>query len=116
MNSKNYMNITEINWKIHSFLPCVVQDSHNNEVLMLAYMNEESLNLTLKTRVAHYFSRSKQRIWKKGEQSGHIQEVCEIFLDCDNDSVLLKVIQHGFACQISHCQQWPSTLLLPNGL
>ena len=98
MNSKNYMNITEINWKIHSLLPCVVQDSHNNEVLMLAYMNEESLNLTLKTRVAHYFSRSKQRIWKKGEQSGHIQEVCEIFLDCDNDSVLLKVIQHGFAC------------------
>ena len=98
MNSKNYMNITEINWKIHSLLPCVVQDSHSNEVLMLAYMNEESLSLTLKTRVAHYFSRSKQRIWKKGEQSGHIQEVCEIFLDCDNDSVLLKVIQHGFAC------------------
>ena len=62
---------------------------------MLAYMNEEALNLSLKTGFAHYFSRTKNRIWKKGEESGNTQAIDEIFLDCDNDTILLKVVQNG---------------------
>ena len=79
-------------------VPVIVQDIDTNEVLMLAYMNEEALNLTQSTKYAHYFSRSKQRIWKKGESSGHTQEVKEILIDCDNDTILLKVKQNGVAC------------------
>ncbi|RXJ84898.1 bifunctional phosphoribosyl-AMP cyclohydrolase/phosphoribosyl-ATP diphosphatase HisIE [Arcobacter sp. CECT 8985] len=91
--------IDRIDWeKMNNLIPVVTQEVNTNEVLMLAYMNEEALELTLKTKVAHYFSRSKQRIWKKGESSGHIQNVHEILLDCDNDTVLLKVEQIGVAC------------------
>ena len=84
--------------KSGGIIPVVVQDSTTNEVLMLAYMDKEAVSLTLSTSYAHYFSRSKQRIWKKGESSGHTQEVVDIFLDCDNDTLLLKVIQNGVAC------------------
>ena len=84
--------------KNDGLVPVVVQDSSTNDVLMLAYMDKEAVELTLKTNFAHYFSRSKQRIWKKGESSGHTQEVVDIFLDCDNDTILLKVIQKGVAC------------------
>jgi len=91
--------IKNINWdKVGGLLPTIVQDFETNEVLMLAYMNEEALNLTLSTNFAHYFSRTKQRLWKKGESSGHTQEVKEILLDCDDDTILLKVIQKGVAC------------------
>jgi len=72
-----------------------VQDAGDGAVLMLAYMNEEALSLTLQTGYAHYFSRSKGRIWKKGEESGHVQLVKSAFLDCDNDTLLLKVEQCG---------------------
>lgn len=92
------MKDIHITWDSKGLVPCVTQDSINNEVLMLAYMNEEALKLTLQTGIAHYFSRSKQRIWKKGERSGNIQEVCEIRLDCDSDSILLRVNQKGVAC------------------
>jgi len=84
--------------KSGGIIPVVVQDSTTDEVLMLAYMDKEAVSLTLSTSYAHYFSRSKQRIWKKGESSGHTQEVVDIFLDCDNDTLLLKVIQNGVAC------------------
>jgi len=88
-----------IEWdKNGGLIPVIVQDVDSNEVLMLAYMNEEALNLTQSTKYAHYFSRSKQRIWKKGESSGHTQEVKEILIDCDNDTLLLKVKQNGVAC------------------
>ncbi len=79
-------------------VPVVVQDIDTNEVLMLAYMNEEALKLTQETGYAHYFSRSRNKIWKKGESSGHTQEVKEILIDCDNDTILLKVKQNGVAC------------------
>jgi phosphoribosyl-ATP pyrophosphohydrolase/phosphoribosyl-AMP cyclohydrolase len=79
-------------------VPVVVQDIDTNEVLMLAYMNEEALELTQKTGYAHYFSRSRNKIWKKGESSGHTQEVKDILVDCDNDTILLKVKQNGVAC------------------
>jgi len=79
-------------------IPVIAQDNTTNEVLMLAYMDKEALELTLSTNYAHYFSRSKQRIWKKGESSNHTQEIVEISLDCDNDTILLKVNQTGVAC------------------
>ncbi|XPV68261.1 MAG: bifunctional phosphoribosyl-AMP cyclohydrolase/phosphoribosyl-ATP diphosphatase HisIE [Halarcobacter sp.] len=88
-----------IDWeKMDGMIPVITQDISTNEVLMLAYMDKEALDLTLKTKQAHYFSRSKQRIWKKGESSGHLQNVKNIMLDCDNDTVLLKVEQIGVAC------------------
>ena len=84
--------------KQDGLIPVITQDNQTNEVLMLAYMNKEALELTLSTNFAHYFSRSKQRIWKKGESSNHTQEVVSINLDCDNDTILLKVNQNGVAC------------------
>ena len=86
----------KVDWqKLGGLLPAIVQDAGDGAVLMLAYMNEEALSLTLQTGYAHYFSRSKGRIWKKGEESGHVQLVREAFLDCDNDTLLLKVEQCG---------------------
>ena len=79
-------------------VPVIVQDVDTNEVLMLAYMNKEALELTQKTGFAHYFSRSRNKLWKKGESSGNTQEVKEILVDCDNDTILLKVKQKGPAC------------------
>jgi phosphoribosyl-AMP cyclohydrolase / phosphoribosyl-ATP pyrophosphohydrolase len=90
--------ILKINWDKTELLPVIIQDSITNEVLMLAYMNEEALELTKNTGFAHYFSRSKQRIWKKGESSNHTQEIVDILLDCDSDTLLLKVKQNGVAC------------------
>lgn len=90
--------VSEINidWqKVCGLVPVIVQDSVTNEVLMLGYMNEEALNLSLQTGYAHYFSRTKNRIWKKGEQSGNTQKIVSIKIDCDNDTLLLFVIQNG---------------------
>jgi len=88
----------EINWEKTPLVPAIVQESDTNEILMLAYMNKEAYELTLQTNYAHYFSRSKQRIWKKGESSGHTQKIVDILLDCDGDSIILKVEQEGVAC------------------
>ena len=86
----------KVDWqKLGGLLPAIVQDAGDGAVLMLAYMNEEALSLTLRTGYAHYFSRSKGRIWKKGESSGHVQLLKSAFLDCDNDTLLLKVEQCG---------------------
>ena len=90
--------INRIDWKKIDLLPVIVQDVTNNEVLMMAYMNKEALELSLSTKIAHYFSRSKQRIWKKGESSGHIQTIHSFNIDCDNDTLLIKVTQEGVAC------------------
>eukprot|EP01029_Cantina_marsupialis_P002203 TRINITY_DN119_c4_g1_i1.p1 TRINITY_DN119_c4_g1~~TRINITY_DN119_c4_g1_i1.p1 ORF type:complete len:228 (-),score=51.04 TRINITY_DN119_c4_g1_i1:114-797(-) len=91
--------IDKIDWeKVDGLIPVVTQEASTNEVLMLAYMDKEALELTLSTKKAHYFSRSKQRIWQKGESSGHTQEVEDILIDCDNDTILLKVKQNGVAC------------------
>lgn len=90
---------TNIDWnKDDGFIPVIVQEFDTNEVLMLAYMNKEAFELTLKTKFAHYYSRSRMKIWKKGEESLSTQEVKNIFLDCDNDTLLLKVKQNGVAC------------------
>lgn len=91
--------INTVDWeKMNGLLPVITQDATSNEVLMMAYMDKEALELTLSTNQAHYFSRSKQRIWKKGESSGHIQTVKQVLIDCDNDTLLLKVQQEGVAC------------------
>jgi len=87
-----------IDWKKNPLIPAIAQDAKTNEVLMLAYMNEEAYRLTLETGYAHYFSRSKQRIWKKGESSNHTQEVQDLLLDCDADTIVLKIKQNGVAC------------------
>ena len=88
----------KIDWeKTGGLLPVVVQEVASGEVLMLAYMNEEALNLSLETGFAHYFSRTKNRIWKKGEQSGNVQKIADAYLDCDNDTLLIKVEQKGGA-------------------
>jgi phosphoribosyl-ATP pyrophosphohydrolase/phosphoribosyl-AMP cyclohydrolase len=91
--------VDKIDWeKQGGLIPVIAQEDKTNQVLMLAYMDNEALNLPLDTNIAHYFSRSKNRIWKKGETSGHIQSVVSIMLDCDKDTILLKVIQKGVAC------------------
>ena len=83
--------------KQDGLIPVIAQDLETGEVLMLAYMNEEAWQLTQQTGFAHYYSRSRQKLWKKGESSGHVQEIKEIRLDCDADCLLIKIKQHGEA-------------------
>ena len=91
--------LDQIRWNVDGLVPAVAQDADTGELLMLAWMNAESLALTERDGVAVYWSRSRCRLWRKGEQSGHTQEVKEIRLDCDGDTILLRVIQHGgIAC------------------
>jgi phosphoribosyl-AMP cyclohydrolase len=78
-------------------VPVVVQDAETKDILMLAYMNRQSWELTLKTGKATYWSRSRETLWLKGETSGHFQEIKDIFIDCDNDTILLQVKQLGEA-------------------
>ena len=79
-------------------LPAIAQDATTGAVLMLAWMNEEAFRETLTTRRAVYFSRSRNRLWRKGEESGHVQTVHQVLIDCDADTILLKVNQEGAAC------------------
>ena len=79
-------------------IAAIAQDATSNEVLMIAWMNQEALAKTLETKRATYFSRSRNSLWVKGETSGHFQEVVDIKFDCDGDAVLMKVNQTGAAC------------------
>ncbi len=88
----------EIDWQKNPLVPVVVQDADTKEVLMLAYMNKEAFDLSRETGYAHYYSRSRKRLWKKGESSGHTQEIVQMLLDCDADTLLLQVHQRGVAC------------------
>ncbi|MEW6527271.1 MAG: phosphoribosyl-AMP cyclohydrolase [Spirochaetes bacterium] len=83
--------------KLDGLVPAVAQDYKTGEILMVAFMNKEAFELTLKTGIVHYWSRSRKQLWKKGESSGNVQEVKEIRIDCDNDCVLLKINQIGDA-------------------
>jgi phosphoribosyl-AMP cyclohydrolase len=83
--------------KLDGLVPAVAQDWQTGEILMVAFMNKESWELTLKTGIMHYWSRSRSKLWKKGESSGNIQEVKELRIDCDADCVLAKVRQIGDA-------------------
>ena len=85
-------------FKKGELIPAIVQDVNNGEVLMLAYMNEESLAKTLETGYTWFWSRSRQELWNKGATSGHVQKVIERYGDCDDDTLLIKVEQTGAAC------------------
>lgn len=98
--------LDEIHWNEDGLIPAIAQDAASGEVLMLAWMSRESLARTLDEGEAVYWSRSRRRLWKKGEQSGHVQRVTEVRLDCDGDTLLLKVEQRGgIACHTGrrHC-------------
>ena len=84
-------------WNEHDLVPAIAQDAASGDVLMLAYMNRESYAETLATGRAVYFSRSRGKLWRKGEESGNVQQVQAIYLDCDADTILLKVNQIGGA-------------------
>jgi phosphoribosyl-AMP cyclohydrolase len=84
--------------KGNGLVPAIVQDVKTGQVLMLAYMNEEAFNKTLETKLGTYWSRSRNELWIKGLTSGHFQHVKEIYIDCDNDTILLLVEQEGAAC------------------
>ncbi len=91
--------LDDIRWNADGLVPAIAQDAESGDVLMLAWMSRESLARTLDEGEAVYWSRSRGRLWKKGEQSGHVQRVAEIRLDCDADTLLLKVDQRGgIAC------------------
>jgi len=92
------MNIGDIKFDEKGLVPVVVQDAENGQVLMFAYANKEAIEKTMETRRAHFWSRSRHKLWQKGEESGNFQEVNDIFLDCDGDTVLLLVKQKGVAC------------------
>jgi phosphoribosyl-AMP cyclohydrolase len=91
--------LNKINWSDDGLVQVVTQEAASNDVLMVAWMNREALKLTVQTNEAHYWSRSRKKLWHKGEESGHVQKVKEIHLDCDNDVLLLRVEQvGGIAC------------------
>ena len=83
--------------KADGLIPVITQDYKTNQVLMMAYMNKEAWELTLKTNTVHYFSRSRKQLWKKGATSGNIQRVKQIRVDCDLDCILIKIEQEGNA-------------------
>ena len=92
------MDLSQIKYDASGLVPAIAQDAKTGAVLMLAYMNKESLQLTLETGYATYFSRSRQQLWKKGETSGHTQRVLSLKYDCDGDAILMQVEQIGPAC------------------
>jgi len=95
---KNTPNIAKIAFGSDGLVPAVAQHYKTGEVLMLAWMNREAIEKTLETGQVHYWSRSRQKLWRKGETSGHTQTLKEFFIDCDGDTLLLKVDQVGPAC------------------
>lgn len=104
-----------------ALMPAIAQDSLSGEVLMLAFVNAESLALTIESGFATYFSRSRNQIWKKGETSGHLQKIVSISLDCDGDAILFQVIQEGSACHTGeftcfHREVFPSRDADSNGI
>lgn len=97
------MKIVNLKFNEQGLIPAVVQDEISGDVLMVAYMNEESLKKTLETKKTYFWSRSRKKLWLKGETSGNLQEVKAIYADCDLDTLLVKVKQTGVAC---HTGNW----------
>ena len=95
--------LDDIRWNNDGLVPAIAQDATSHKVLTLAWMNRDALERTAATREAHYWSRSRAKLWRKGETSGHVQRVREIRLDCDSDAILLLVEQSGgIACHTGH--------------
>jgi phosphoribosyl-AMP cyclohydrolase len=100
----------DIKWDERGLVPAIVQDAQSGVVLMLAYMNEEALRLTMETGEAHFWSRSRKELWHKGATSGNVQRVREILIDCDADTILLKVDPAGPACHTGETSCFYRTL------
>jgi phosphoribosyl-ATP pyrophosphohydrolase/phosphoribosyl-AMP cyclohydrolase len=94
--------LEDLRFDSNGLIPAIAQDAGNGQVLMLAYMNPEALDRTVETGLAHYYSRSRGRLWRKGEESGHVQRVRTIRYDCDEDTLLLEVEQQVAACHTGH--------------
>ena len=90
--------IDVIKFDAHGLVPAIAQDSSTGRVLMMAWMNAEAIRQSIDTGYAHYYSRSRKKQWKKGESSGHVQKIKAMYLDCDGDTLLLKIDQTGPAC------------------
>ena len=99
----------------NGLIPCITQDYRTKEVLMMAYMNRESFYKTLETGFMTYYSRSRNKLWKKGEESGHLQYVKELRIDCDKDTILALVAQVGAACHTGNPNCFYRTLTNPQG-
>jgi phosphoribosyl-AMP cyclohydrolase len=99
---ENFINQIDFSKIQGNLVPVIAQDYKTNQVLMMAFANEEAVRESLKTGVACYFSRSRNKLWKKGEESGHIQEIKNVFIDCYNDTILFKVKQTVAACHTGH--------------
>jgi phosphoribosyl-AMP cyclohydrolase len=96
-------SLEALKWDERGLIPAIAQDEKTGEVLMVAWMNRESLELTLQEGRAVYWSRSRGKLWRKGEESGHVQKICAVRIDCDADVVLLQVRQEGgIACHTGH--------------
>jgi len=91
-------SISDLKYDSQGLIPAIIQDVETNDVLMMAYMSRQSLHATIETGKTHFWSRSRQKYWMKGESSGHVQQVHAIYLDCDADTLLIKVTQIGGAC------------------
>lgn len=92
----------QLKFDAHGLIPAITRDAETGEVLMMAYMNAEAVDLTVKSGQVHYYSRSRRKLWMKGESSGHVQTVREIRFDCDSDCLLISVEQAGAACHTGH--------------
>ena len=86
----------------HGLIPAIAQDAGTGQVLMVAYMNREALDETIRTKRATYFSRSRKKLWRKGEESGHVQKVQQILVDCDQDCLILKVTVDAGQCHVGY--------------
>jgi phosphoribosyl-AMP cyclohydrolase len=111
--------LDKIKYDANGLVAAVMQDYENGEVLMVAYMNSESLKTTLETGKTHFWSRSRQKFWMKGESSGHTQEIKEVFIDCDGDCILFKIKQNVAACHTGFrsCfyRKWDGEKLIETG-
>ncbi|AGK61014.1 phosphoribosyl-AMP cyclohydrolase [Archaeoglobus sulfaticallidus PM70-1] len=96
-------DINNLKFSESGLIPVVVQDVKTRDVLMLAYANEEAIRKTFETGYAHYWSRSRKKLWKKGETSGNVQKVISVYADCDRDAIIYVVEQNGKAC---HTGEW----------
>ena len=94
--------LDNLKYDANGLIPAIVQDAETGEILMMAYMNRNSLAETIKTGKTHFWSRSRQKYWMKGESSGHTQEIESLYIDCDTDTILIKAKQRGAACHVGY--------------
>lgn len=96
------LTLDQVTFNAHGLVPCIVQDADTKQVLMMAWMNEESLHLTVEQKTTWFWSRSRKKLWHKGEESGNVQQLVELQYDCDADTLLALVHPAGPACHTGH--------------